>query len=153
MRCPSCMAKNARTRRFCAQCGAALPSVCPACGFENEPAARFCGGCGRPLGETPGPTTNVPPSPRTASAERRQLTVMFCDLVGSTPLSSQLDPEDLREVIAAYHRGLAAARSNRLSSPSAEILDMPAGVGIKAKGAGDRRRSLAWEEEQAWTIY
>ena len=39
-----------------------------------------------------------------ADPERRQLTVMFCDLVGSTALSSQLDPEDLREVIAAYHR-------------------------------------------------
>jgi predicted ATPase/class 3 adenylate cyclase len=37
-------------------------------------------------------------------AQRRQLTVMFCDLVGSTMLSAQLDPEDLREVIAAYHR-------------------------------------------------
>jgi class 3 adenylate cyclase/predicted ATPase len=43
-----------------------------------------------------------------ADAERRQLTVMFCDLVGSTPLSSQLDPEDYREVIAAYHRAIAA---------------------------------------------
>jgi len=42
-----------------------------------------------------------------SDAERRQLTVMFCDLVGSTPLSSQLDPEDLREVIAAYHRAVA----------------------------------------------
>jgi class 3 adenylate cyclase len=40
-------------------------------------------------------------------AERRQLTVMFCDLVGSTALSAQLDPEDLREVIAAYHRAVA----------------------------------------------
>jgi len=39
-------------------------------------------------------------------AERRQLTVMFCDLVGSTELSSRLDPEDLREVIAAYHRSV-----------------------------------------------
>jgi class 3 adenylate cyclase len=38
-----------------------------------------------------------------ASAERRQLTVMFCDLVGSTALSARLDPEDLREVIGAYH--------------------------------------------------
>src|SRR6476620_7873064 len=38
-----------------------------------------------------------------ADAERRQLTVMFCDLVDSTALSSRLDPEDLREVIAAYH--------------------------------------------------
>jgi class 3 adenylate cyclase len=36
------------------------------------------------------------------AAERRQLTVMFCDLVGSTPLAEQLDPEDLREVLQAY---------------------------------------------------
>jgi class 3 adenylate cyclase/predicted ATPase len=42
-----------------------------------------------------------------ADAERRQLTVMFCDLVGSTELSARLDPEDLREVIAAYHRTVA----------------------------------------------
>jgi class 3 adenylate cyclase/tetratricopeptide (TPR) repeat protein len=39
--------------------------------------------------------------------ERRQLTVMFCDLVGSTALASRLDPEDLREVIGAYHRCVA----------------------------------------------
>ena len=44
--------------------------------------------------------------PVPAAAERRQLTVMFCDLVGSTELSSRLDPEDLREVIAAYHRSV-----------------------------------------------
>jgi class 3 adenylate cyclase len=42
-------------------------------------------------------------------AERRQLTVIFCDLVGSTALSARLDPEDLREVIAAYHRAVADA--------------------------------------------
>jgi class 3 adenylate cyclase/predicted ATPase len=42
-----------------------------------------------------------------SDAERRQLTVMFCDLVGSTGLSSRLDPEDLREIIAAYHRSVA----------------------------------------------
>src|SRR3954468_18055413 len=46
-------------------------------------------------------------APAPADAERRQLTVMFCDLVGSTELSSHLDPEDLREVIAAYHRAVA----------------------------------------------
>ena len=38
------------------------------------------------------------------TAERRQLTVMFCDLVGSTALSTKLDPEDLRGIINAYHR-------------------------------------------------
>ncbi|WP_245309482.1 adenylate/guanylate cyclase domain-containing protein [Bradyrhizobium retamae] len=42
-----------------------------------------------------------------SSAERRQLTVMICDLVGSTALSAALDPEDLREVIGAYHRCVA----------------------------------------------
>jgi hypothetical protein len=47
------------------------------------------------------------PAPTTApSAERRQLTVVFCDLVGSTALSARLDPEELREVIGAYHRGV-----------------------------------------------
>jgi len=40
-------------------------------------------------------------------AERRQLTIMFCDLVGSTPLATRLDPEDLRDVIGAYHRAVA----------------------------------------------
>ena len=40
-------------------------------------------------------------------AERRQLTVMFCDLVGSTPLSEQLDPEDLRDIVRAYQQACA----------------------------------------------
>src|SRR6202011_2450356 len=46
-------------------------------------------------------------APHAEGAERRQLTVMFCDLVGSTPLSVRFDPEDLREVIGAYHRCVA----------------------------------------------
>jgi class 3 adenylate cyclase/predicted ATPase len=49
----------------------------------------------------------LPYVPAPAVAERRQLTVMFCDLVGSTALATRLDPEDLREVIAAYHRAVA----------------------------------------------
>jgi len=40
-------------------------------------------------------------------AERRELTVMFCDLVGSTPLSTRFDPEDLRQILGAYHRCVA----------------------------------------------
>src|SRR5712692_1913511 len=57
-------------------------------------------------------TTADAPDPRLArhaEAERRQLTVMFCDLVGSTALSAQLDPEDLREVVQAYHQVSAEA--------------------------------------------
>ena len=47
-----------------------------------------------------------PAEPRPADAERRQLTVLFCDLVDSTVLASQLDPEDLREVVRAYQDDL-----------------------------------------------
>ena len=54
---------------------------------------------------------DLDPAPETNGvapvAERRQLTVMFCDLVGSTALAARLDPEDLRDVIAAYHRVIA----------------------------------------------
>src|SRR5438128_5074539 len=54
-----------------------------------------------------GPVSEPPAAAAAATAERRQLTVMFCDLVGSTELSTRLDPEDLRDVIAAYHRAVA----------------------------------------------
>ena len=49
----------------------------------------------------------TPDTPVRADAERRQLTVLFCDLVGSTPLAARLDPEDLRGIIGAYHRAVA----------------------------------------------
>jgi len=54
----------------------------------------------------PQPSVQAEPKPQDA-AERRQLTVMFTDLVGSTALSTKLDPEDLREIISAYHRRCA----------------------------------------------
>ena len=64
------------------------------------------------LRDAPSPTEAAPPpiaatpsgGTDTSSAERRQLTIMFCDVVGSTELATRLDPEDLREVIGAYHR-------------------------------------------------
>jgi hypothetical protein len=87
MRCPSCTTENAAARRFCAECGAPLPSPCAACGFENEPTAKFCGGCGKLIGEVAAPAPAVVPAPlRADGAQRRQLSVMFCDLVGSTAL-------------------------------------------------------------------
>ncbi|MGC2198672.1 MAG: adenylate/guanylate cyclase domain-containing protein, partial [Stellaceae bacterium] len=53
------------------------------------------------------PPTPPAAAPRAEEAERRQLTVMFCDLVGSTALSTRFDPEDLRELIGDYHRAVA----------------------------------------------
>jgi hypothetical protein len=97
MDCPTCKAETLDDGRFCIRCGAALPTVCPSCGSTNPARASFCATCGRGL------SANVAaPAPPHPSAERRQLTIMFCDLVGSTALSAQLDPEDLGEVIAAY---------------------------------------------------
>ena len=55
------------------------------------------------------PASVPPPTPVPAQAERRQLTVMFCDLVGSTALSTGMDPEDLRDVIASYQSRCSAA--------------------------------------------
>jgi class 3 adenylate cyclase/tetratricopeptide (TPR) repeat protein len=55
------------------------------------------------------PSNVSEPERQATTAERRQLTVMFCDLVGSTTLSARLDPEDMREIIGAYHRCCAEA--------------------------------------------
>jgi class 3 adenylate cyclase/tetratricopeptide (TPR) repeat protein len=63
-------------------------------------------------GEGPKALAAAPPqTPATPEAERRQVTVMFCDLVGSTGLSARLDPEDLREVIGRYHACAAQTMS------------------------------------------
>jgi class 3 adenylate cyclase len=63
--------------------------------------AQLAGGASSRAAPQPAPA----PEPRPQdTAERRQLTVMFCDLVGSTALSAKLDPEDLRSIIGTYHR-------------------------------------------------
>jgi Double zinc ribbon/Adenylate and Guanylate cyclase catalytic domain len=106
MDCPSCGTVNPRGKRFCGYCGAALPLLCPACGSEN-PGTRFCCECGASLISKGGSGISVdrPAELRRSSeteAERRHLTVMFCDLVGSTMLAGELDPEDLAEVIRRF---------------------------------------------------
>src|SRR6516225_8447440 len=103
MKCPSCGSANRGDNRFCGYCGVPLRQRCHACGRENPAGNRFCRDCGASLTDgafserslTGAMTSSLMP----AGAERRQLTVMFCDLVGSTALASRLDPEDLREVI------------------------------------------------------
>lgn len=69
---------------------------CPRCGTQNRSAAKFCDQCGTALSLASG---SVRPT-----AERRQLTVLFCDVVGSTRLAEQLDPEELRDVIRTYQQ-------------------------------------------------
>jgi class 3 adenylate cyclase/predicted ATPase len=112
-RCPSCGYANRLDRRFCAECGAALASICAACGAANDRGEKFCGGCGARLpavAPAPGVPTPAPaPDPAVPAGERRQLTVLFCDLVGSTPLSQQLDAEEWRDLIAQYQQAASGA--------------------------------------------
>jgi class 3 adenylate cyclase len=74
---------------------------CPRCHAAIAADARFCPRCGTRLLAVAAPR----------AAERRQLTVLFCDLVGSTALSVRLDPEDLRAVMRAYHEYVSEAVS------------------------------------------
>lgn len=81
---------------------------CSHCGFESPAGLKFCGECGSALHAAPPPAALEPPPSASAAdlpeGERRQLTVMFCDLVGSTAISDHLDPEDLRRLLRDYQR-------------------------------------------------
>src|SRR6516162_5754314 len=90
MRCSKCGSDNREGRKFCAACGAPLVVTCPKCGATNQPEERFCGECGTALGDAAPAAATAHTAPVTASAggERRHLTVLFCDLVDSTPITS-----------------------------------------------------------------
>jgi class 3 adenylate cyclase/predicted ATPase len=90
--------------KFCSQCGAALKLPCRACGNVNLPSSKFCSQCGEKLRIEAGQEERRVLAFEPALAERRHLTVMFCDLVGSTALSARLDVEDLRDVIGGYQK-------------------------------------------------
>ncbi len=87
--CANCHTENPAQSKFCIECGLPMPAPCEQCGAVNPARAKFCGQCGSKLAPAMVP-------------ERRQLTVLFCDLVGSTQLSERLDPEDLRELVQGY---------------------------------------------------
>ncbi|HET6947581.1 MAG TPA: adenylate/guanylate cyclase domain-containing protein [bacterium] len=89
LRCIQCGQENPPEARFCMRCGTALSRRCPNCGTANTLAAQFCLRCGAPLAGT-------------SATERRVLSVLFADLVGSTQLALRLDPEPMRALIAQY---------------------------------------------------
>jgi hypothetical protein len=121
MECPSCGSANQDGHRFCENCGAPLPPCCGVCGRENPIGTSYCGYCGAPLTSAAAPwerssAVDTPTKPALPGAERRRLTVMFCDLVGSTAISSRLDPEDLREVFGKYHKDVATVVGRSMDS-------------------------------------
>jgi class 3 adenylate cyclase/tetratricopeptide (TPR) repeat protein len=91
MQCSNCGNENSSRVKFCSECGSPIGSPCPYCAYRNARDAAACGACGRSLSAA-----------QTPQAERRQLTVFFADIAGSTALAEALDPEDLRELFARY---------------------------------------------------
>ena len=107
MKCRSCQAEARDGQRFCEACGATLEKNCQGCGAKAPLQARFCGMCGFAFADAspvamqakaPGAMS----TPQTGDGERRQLTVLFADVVGATTLSGLLDPEALRTLLREY---------------------------------------------------
>ena len=99
--CPACAAANPATGRFCEECGTPLALACASCGAAVTVGKKFCGACGTSLtGAARSP--DEPPVESTSLAERRVCSVLFCDLVGFTPLSESRDAEEVRELLSRY---------------------------------------------------
>ena len=124
MICAACGRENPGSAKFCAECGARLGLLCPQCRSELPADAKFCAQCGHRVGtEAAGPAVPAQPAvapdfqSRLASytpkhlaekiltsrsaleGERRQVTVLFSDVAGFTPLAEKLDPEDVHRIM------------------------------------------------------
>jgi predicted ATPase/class 3 adenylate cyclase len=117
MRCPKCQIENPETRKFCSECGAKLLLTCPQCGSENLPKDKFCGECGHDLTHPSEPirkelsfdeklakiqrylpkdlTQKILAQRDKIEGERKQVTVMFCDMEGFTSLTEKLGSEQM----------------------------------------------------------
>jgi len=121
MKCPKCQFENPEVANFCVECGGKLEKICPECSFNNSPSFKFCAKCGHNL------TLPSEPSPKDLSldekldkiqrylpkgltekilaqrdkieGERKQVTVMFCDMEGFTQLSERLGPEEVYSIM------------------------------------------------------
>src|SRR5687767_13922959 len=116
MRCSACGVENRNAAKFCGGCGAPLLLTCPQCGSEISPINKFCDSCGALAptqiadlnGKAKDVSGNAIPAPDAAISEmvanRRQMSLLSCDLVDSTLLARDLDPEDLRYAVNNFHR-------------------------------------------------
>ena len=111
MRCSKCGTEGIAGKKFCAECGTPLGVRCSKCGSQCLSGAKFCADCGTSLNVAVSARVleRPPPKKYESTGERRHLTVMFCDLVGSTEISARLDPEEWREIEAAYLHAVAEA--------------------------------------------
>ncbi|MBI4199959.1 MAG: AAA family ATPase [Chloroflexi bacterium] len=126
MKCPVCSFENAPGARFCEECGRRLDRLCPSCGQPASPQAKFCRECGYSLaaGDAPAPSarladiqqaapaalqTKILSAGRQIEGERKLVTVLFADIVGSTAFAEKMDPEEWREVVTGVHQHVSEA--------------------------------------------
>ena len=106
--CP-CGAGLAPGARFCSSCGKPVARRCAGCGAELAPGHRFCPSCGAAAEDAQPAPEGGETTPSGPQGERRQVTIAFCDMVGSTALVSRLDPEEMRSVILLQRERCATA--------------------------------------------
>ncbi len=122
MLCPACSTANPEGARFCQNCGARLEQPCRNCGATLAPDAKYCHSCGRPVSveeESERPLEAYLPKElqakleaarvgRAMEGERRVVTMLFCDVKGSTAMAETLDPEDWAEIMNGAFEHLIA---------------------------------------------
>jgi class 3 adenylate cyclase len=137
MKCANCAFENAADAKFCENCGQPLERTCPNCGKPVSPNAKFCKNCGYNLTTPTAVKPTAPPAPAAPprqdalevlrkstplnvankilaqrermEGERKLVTALFTDIVGSTALAEQMDPEDWREIVSGAHRCVSEA--------------------------------------------
>ncbi|MGH7311576.1 MAG: double zinc ribbon domain-containing protein [Candidatus Rokuibacteriota bacterium] len=112
--CPRCGHENPAGQKFCGECGARLAARCPNCGTVSPPGQKFCGECGSAIAAAAdaaarfgSPQTYTPrhlaerilTSKAAVEGERKQVTVLFADMKGSTELLADRDPEEARKIL------------------------------------------------------
>ncbi len=132
MKCPNCSFENSSDARFCENCGQPFERICPKCGTPNSPTAKFCKNDGfnlqtakvqaRPAQVTKSAdldalrkaapqnvATKILAERDRMEGERKLVTALFTDIVGSTTLAEQMDPEDWREIVSGAHQIVSKA--------------------------------------------
>jgi class 3 adenylate cyclase/tetratricopeptide (TPR) repeat protein len=127
MRCPQCHYDAPTDAAFCPKCGSKLTLLCAQCQTANAPDHRFCKQCGQPLvaaaARFPAGATSASPQSYTPrylaekiltsrgamEGERKEVTVLFCDIVGSSSLAERLDPEAMHQIMDRALRLMAEA--------------------------------------------
>ncbi len=151
MRCRECGRENRADSRFCDACGVGLFLACATCSRELNLDARFCDGCGTAVAEST-TTTKAPTVVDSAAGEvgavRKTVTVLFCDLVGSTAFTERVDAESARDAMSRYHAMAKAVIEGHRGTVAKFIGDgVMALFGVPDVAEDDAERAVAAGEE------